>query len=351
MTAVPTLLTSDGLRLAVVSGGDDAAVLVPNGAYFAAELAAAWRRHPALVYDLRNRGASEPVADTARLERGMLNDVDDLEAVRRQAGLERLDLVAHSYVGVVAAVYAMRHPARVRRLVLLSPAPPDPAAHPPPPPDETMQRVFARLGAMQQAPPAGDAEARCEALWAVLREIYVADPAFAPAIRWGRCQLPNERAFMGYWRTHVEPSLARLSLTAAAIAAATCPALVVHGTRDRSAPYAGGRAWAAALPDARLLTVTGSDTPRGSRRPRRWSAPSSPSSTATGPPAPFGCATDRLTGASPNGSPDSPVRPAAFPGAARLAGRGWRRIPGSGARSRSPSAASRSPSASGPLRV
>ena len=60
---------------------------------------------------------------------------------------------------------------------------------------------------------------------------------------------------MAYWQTHVAPSLARLALTPALIATATCPVLVVHGTSDRSAPYAGARAWAASLPEARLLTV------------------------------------------------------------------------------------------------
>jgi pimeloyl-ACP methyl ester carboxylesterase len=33
------------------------------------------------------------------------------------------------------------------------------------------------------------------------------------------------------------------------------PVLVVHGRRDRSAPYGGGCDWAAALPNAKLLTV------------------------------------------------------------------------------------------------
>lgn len=43
----------------------------------------------------------------------------------------------------------------------------------------------------------------------------------------------------------------------AALRGITCPVLVVHGDRDRSAPYAAGRAWAERLPNARLLTVAG----------------------------------------------------------------------------------------------
>jgi 2-hydroxy-6-oxonona-2,4-dienedioate hydrolase len=252
------VVTSDGLRLAVVTAADGCRLIVPNGAGFVGDLTALRARHPPLVYDLRNRGASDPVPDASRLSRGVLNDVDDLESVRRAARLDTVDLMAHSYVGVVAMRYAIAHPDRVRRIVLLGPGPPDPAAHPPPPPDPTMQRVFARLAQLQTTPPAGDAEARCRAFWDVLAEIYVADPALAPRVaHWGRCDLPNERGFMGYWTAHVEPSLGRNLPTDADLARVTCPVLVVHGTADRSAPYEGGRAWTRRLPNARLLGVEG----------------------------------------------------------------------------------------------
>jgi pimeloyl-ACP methyl ester carboxylesterase len=253
------VITSDGLRLSTTLAGDGPVrVLVPNGPYYAADLAPIWRRHPAVVYDLRNRGGSDPVPDPARLTRGVLNDVDDLDAVRRAAGLDDLVLVAHSYVGVVAMLYAAAHPSRVRRVVLLAPAPPDPAAQPAPPPDATALAIFGRVAAMQKAPPPGDAEARCRAFWDVLAPLYVADAALAPRIApWGRCDLPNERAFMSYWTAHVEPSLRRAAPSDADLARVTCPVLVVHGTADRSAPYAGGQAWARRLPNARLLTLEG----------------------------------------------------------------------------------------------
>lgn len=259
MAPLTSIVTSDGLRLSAASAGaGQARVIVPNGAYFSDELAPIWTRHPALVYDLRNRGASDPVADPARLERGVLNDVDDVETVRRAQAVGQIDLIAHSYVGAVAMLYAAAHPERVRRVVLLGPAPPDPAAHPTPSPDATTRRVFASLAALQAAPPPGDAEARCRAFWEVLAELYVADPAHAAAVRsWGRCHLPNERGFLAYWTAHVEPSLRRAAPSNRDLARVTCPVLVVHGTADRSAPFAGGRAWATRLPDARLLTLDG----------------------------------------------------------------------------------------------
>lgn len=258
MPVPPFVVTGDGLRLAVVAGHRDGRVVVPNGAGFAADLAAVWKRHPAIVYDLRNRGASDPVPDRDRVVSGVLHDVEDLETVRRAAGLDRLALLAHSYVGVIAMLYAAAHPERLQRAVLLGPAPPDPAAHPAPPPDATAMAVFARLADLQRTPPAGDAEARCRAFWDVLAGLYVADPALAARVAgWGRCQLPNERGFMSYWTAHVEPSLRAAAPTDAQLARVTCPVLVVHGTADRSAPYDGGRAWARRLPNARLLTVEG----------------------------------------------------------------------------------------------
>jgi pimeloyl-ACP methyl ester carboxylesterase len=35
------------------------------------------------------------------------------------------------------------------------------------------------------------------------------------------------------------------------------PVLIVHGTRDRNAPYGAGREWSWLLPEGRLLTVDG----------------------------------------------------------------------------------------------
>lgn len=49
--------------------------------------------------------------------------VADLEELRAHLALEQLDLLGHSHGGVVAMAYAAEHPARVRRLVLMSTLP------------------------------------------------------------------------------------------------------------------------------------------------------------------------------------------------------------------------------------
>ena len=43
--------------------------------------------------------------------------------------------------------------------------------------------------------------------------------------------------------------------TSADLANVQVPVLGVHGTKDRSAAYGGGREWALLLPNARLLTI------------------------------------------------------------------------------------------------
>ncbi len=245
-----------------VRGEGPQTVVVPNGMYWVDELAPLADGRRLIVYDLRNRGRSSTIVDPTKLARGLRNDVDDLEALRRHYGIERLTLVAHSYVGLVIALYAMRHPQAVARLVLMGPSEPFAGKQYPPhltgaSADDTLRDVFARIAQLRAAPRSIDPVEHCRDVWAILREIYVTHPADAAGIDWGRCELANERAFMAYWMSHVQPSLRALELTAADFARATAPALVVHGTRDRSAPYGGAREWAMLLPDARLLTVEG----------------------------------------------------------------------------------------------
>jgi proline iminopeptidase len=62
---------------------------------------------------------------------GRDRDVADLEALRQRLRLPRMVLIGHSYGGGLAAAYLASHPARVAKMVLISPAPLDPADHSP----------------------------------------------------------------------------------------------------------------------------------------------------------------------------------------------------------------------------
>jgi pimeloyl-ACP methyl ester carboxylesterase len=122
--------------------------------------------------------------------------------------------------------------------------------------DAITESVFSRLANLQREEQAtSPAIEFCEKVWSILREIYVTNPADAVRIEWSRCELPNERAFMRYWLQWLQPSLHRLDITADESCHAAMPVLVVHGTRDRSAPIGGARDWLLQLPDARALAV------------------------------------------------------------------------------------------------
>src|SRR3989304_2180098 len=56
--------------------------------------------------------------------RGYGARVNDLDAVRAHFRIARATLIAHSYGPLLAATYALAHPERVRRMVLLGPVPP-----------------------------------------------------------------------------------------------------------------------------------------------------------------------------------------------------------------------------------
>jgi proline iminopeptidase len=74
-------------------------------------------RHRLVVfYDQRGTGASKRLKQGA--SQSMEAQVEDLEAVRRQLGLERVALVGDSYGGLLSMAYAAAHPEHVAKLVL-----------------------------------------------------------------------------------------------------------------------------------------------------------------------------------------------------------------------------------------
>jgi len=74
-----------------------------------------------IYYDQRGRGRS---ADGVRADDVTLaSELEDVDRVRQHYGLERVALIGHSWGIVLALEYALRHPERVSRLILMNPAP------------------------------------------------------------------------------------------------------------------------------------------------------------------------------------------------------------------------------------
>jgi proline iminopeptidase len=256
------LKTDDGARLFFRKTGTGPYVIFPNGLYLFDDFERFADRRTLIFYDVRNRGRSDLVTDGSKLVGSIPHDVEDLDAVRRHFGIARFDVIAHSYIGVLATQYAIKYAPHVNRAVLIGPMQPNPATEYPAHltgADATLSEVFSKLGQLAQERQSRGlheiTQQDCEEFWSILRPIYVVNPADAGKIAWGRCDLPNERNFMQYCSENILPSIHRLRFTAETLAPATAPVLIVHGARDRSAPYGGGRDWALIFPNARLLTV------------------------------------------------------------------------------------------------
>src|SRR5450755_1289301 len=78
-----------------------------------------WRE--LILPDTRGTGESAVPADPATYRCDRL--ARDVEALRAELGLERIDLLGHSAGGSVALRYAAARPERIGHLVLLSPGP------------------------------------------------------------------------------------------------------------------------------------------------------------------------------------------------------------------------------------
>lgn len=106
----------DGHPAVVVHGGPslDHAYLLPE----LDRLAASFHL---LYYDQRGRGRSG--AGVRAEDVSLASELDDLERVRSHFGAESVAVVGHSWGGLLALEYAVRHPARVSRLILLDTAP------------------------------------------------------------------------------------------------------------------------------------------------------------------------------------------------------------------------------------
>ncbi|MBC7274369.1 MAG: alpha/beta hydrolase [Streptomyces sp.] len=123
---MPTFAAADGTTLAYHLRGEGAPLVVlPGGpmraSAYLGDLGGLSAHRQLALLDLRGTGASEAPADPSTYRCDRL--VDDVEALRVELGLDRLDLLAHSAGGSLAMLYAARHPDRVSRLALITATP------------------------------------------------------------------------------------------------------------------------------------------------------------------------------------------------------------------------------------
>ena len=120
------LTTKDGRRLAYKRLGSGATLVCHGGgpgfsSHYLGNLGGLDERLELVLLDPRGTGGSDRPADPRAY--AIEDYVDDVEELRLDLGLERINLFGHSHGGIVAMAYAARQPDRVERLILASTLP------------------------------------------------------------------------------------------------------------------------------------------------------------------------------------------------------------------------------------
>jgi pimeloyl-ACP methyl ester carboxylesterase len=232
--------SNQGVRLHWEESGAGEPVLLVHGLGYTLDM---WHRTvPALqprrrVIRFDNRGVGG--SDVPEGAYSVADMADDAVAVLDAAGVERADIAGASLGGAIAQEVALRHPSRVRGLVLfctLCGGPRAVAAEP-----EVRETVTAR-GSM---PPEEGIR---------VMNPYVYDPGTPErridedlAIRLRT--YPSTQGYMGQVQAVLQwSSYDRLP-------SITAPTLVIHGESDRLVPPANGRLIAERIPGARLVMI------------------------------------------------------------------------------------------------
>jgi pimeloyl-ACP methyl ester carboxylesterase len=243
--------TRDGTRLAYATSGSGSPLLKaanwlnhldfdwhsPIWRHWLRELG---RDRQLVRYDERGTGLSD--WNVERLDFGSW--VDDLEAVADAAGAERFDLLGISQGVSVAIAYAVRHPSRVRRLILFGGYARGWARRPDQP-EATERRkallTLTRLGWNQDNPafrqvwtsqfvPDADEEQRGS-----FNDLQRASTSAENAVRF----------LEEFGRIDVEDLLGQVAT----------PSLVLHSRHDAAVPFDEGRRVAAGIPGARFVAL------------------------------------------------------------------------------------------------
>jgi pimeloyl-ACP methyl ester carboxylesterase len=122
---MPHFSAPDGTDLAYHVIGDDGPPLIclpggPRASVYLGDLGGLGAHRRLVKLDSRGTGESAVPRDPASYRCDRL--VDDVEALRRHLGLDRMDLLAHCGGANLAALYVSRHPERVGSLALVTPS-------------------------------------------------------------------------------------------------------------------------------------------------------------------------------------------------------------------------------------
>ncbi len=249
--------TDDGTRLYYVEKGSGPNVLVaPIALYLEPHLLEDLAKSRRVIfYDPRNRGRS----DSADLSSVSLDrQIEDLESLRKKLGIEKMALLGWSGLGMEMAVYTLRHPDRVTRLIQMSPVPPAASIM------RESGDARAEMGdqtALEALDSRGDAgefdetpEEYCRLRNALTDPTNFVDTELAKKV-------PDVCVHENEWPKNLWPYFGALLPSFGDydwrddLQDLKIPRLVIHGRED-GIPLSGAEAWVAGYPEARLLVLS-----------------------------------------------------------------------------------------------
>jgi pimeloyl-ACP methyl ester carboxylesterase len=229
----------DGAKLAFHrTGSGPPLVCLPGGPGrgpgYLGDLGGLGRSRELILPDTRGTGDSEVPADLAAYRCDLI--ARDVEALRADLGLDRIDLLGHSAGGNVALLYAAAHPERIGRLILLTPS------------VRALWLTFTdedQLAAMRLRA----AEPWFESAWAAMQAAEGGDDSAETTLgwqpfrygRWDDAARAHAAAGLGEETSEVRASFYAEGAfdppaTRAALAGLTAPVLVYAGELDAAAP-------------------------------------------------------------------------------------------------------------------
>jgi pimeloyl-ACP methyl ester carboxylesterase len=200
---------------------------------------------PALAYDLPCFGRSERPS-RRRFDPTMYCYADFCEQFLHAMGVEEYSLVVHDW-GAVGLMAALRHPERLRRLVVINSVPLLPGYR-----WHWVARIWRRrlVGELANA-VSTEASARLQLRQA--RAGFKPMPDEFIAEFWPLWDRATRKAVLRLYRSADPDELAAAGMHLDQV---TCPALVAWGSKDPYIPARFGRAYAGRLPDAELIEVS-----------------------------------------------------------------------------------------------
>lgn len=257
--------TDDSVKLYYQKiGNSNSIVIIPNALYLYDDFKYLASDHTIIFYDMRNRGRSDKVSDNQKLSRGILDDVEDLETIRKHFSRGKIKLVGHSYLGLMVFLYSSKYPDNVDRMVQIGPMqfnldtkyPEHLTVHDEiPVPNPQQMEELTNLEAIEYNET--NPREYSKKWWSIIRSVYVTNPRDTVKIFSAIDEFPNEwpNNQMKHLTENILPSIQNLDIKKEEIERCGFPVLTVHGTMDRAVPYGAGREWVYNFPNARLVTI------------------------------------------------------------------------------------------------